>query len=146
LTKDTFEGEEKVPLSQNRYTYAHNNPVMNTDYDGHAIPVIVAVAAGIVLRALYYALLWGLSSAFIGYLCTGKWEWKDFWQGFGGYFFPGIIKKWGMVRRMGWMLWRYLKGVIPKQGRAIYSKGKFHALRIYYNAKWYLKWKIMSKM
>jgi RHS repeat-associated protein len=35
LTRDSFEGFESEPLSLNRYTYAHNNPVTNVDPDGH---------------------------------------------------------------------------------------------------------------
>jgi RHS repeat-associated protein len=48
LTRDTFEGEERVPLSQNRYAYGHNNPVINTDPTGHFIPAIVVVALKLV--------------------------------------------------------------------------------------------------
>ena len=37
LTQDSYLGNLLVPLSQNRYTYAHNNPVMYTDPSGHMI-------------------------------------------------------------------------------------------------------------
>ncbi|OYD06919.1 RHS repeat-associated core domain-containing protein [Paludifilum halophilum] len=35
LTRDSFEGFEKEPLSQNKYTYVENNPVMGVDPDGY---------------------------------------------------------------------------------------------------------------
>ncbi|MBS7531927.1 RHS repeat-associated core domain-containing protein [Hazenella sp. IB182353] len=35
LTRDTFLGFEKEPLSLNKYSYTHNKPVMNIDPDGH---------------------------------------------------------------------------------------------------------------
>jgi RHS repeat-associated protein len=54
LTKDTFEGDETIPLSQNQYTYAHNNPIMNTDSTGHGLPLIIltAVIASFVITLL----------------------------------------------------------------------------------------------
>jgi RHS repeat-associated protein len=58
LTRDTFEGDETIPLSQNQYTYAHNNPVMNTDPTGHFAPVIVAaVVARYLLKVAIESLL-----------------------------------------------------------------------------------------
>ncbi|OYD06916.1 DNRLRE domain-containing protein [Paludifilum halophilum] len=35
LTRDRFQGFEEEPLSQNRYTYVENNPVMGVDPDGY---------------------------------------------------------------------------------------------------------------
>ncbi|HFU4352190.1 TPA: RHS repeat-associated core domain-containing protein, partial [Streptococcus suis] len=35
LTEDSYQGELTDPLSQNRYTYVHNNPVNYTDPSGH---------------------------------------------------------------------------------------------------------------
>ena len=37
MTRDTFEGNVNLPASLNRFAYAHNNPVMNTDPSGHCI-------------------------------------------------------------------------------------------------------------
>lgn len=36
-TRDTYPGELTTPISLNRYTYAHNNPLAYFDPDGHAI-------------------------------------------------------------------------------------------------------------
>ena len=36
LTQDSYLGNLLTPLSQNRYAYAHNNPVMYTDSSGHS--------------------------------------------------------------------------------------------------------------
>lgn len=35
ISEDTYEGEINNPLSQNRYTYVHNNPLIYTDPTGH---------------------------------------------------------------------------------------------------------------
>lgn len=37
LTEDSYQGQKTDPLSLNRYTYCHNNPVRYTDPSGHAI-------------------------------------------------------------------------------------------------------------
>ena len=36
LTRDTFEGFENEPLSLNKYSYVHNNPVVYVDPDGQS--------------------------------------------------------------------------------------------------------------
>nr|EJQ76484.1 RHS repeat-associated core domain-containing protein [Bacillus cereus HuA4-10] len=41
LSVDPDPGDEDDPITQNAYTYAHNNPVMKIDADGHH-PVIIA--------------------------------------------------------------------------------------------------------
>ncbi len=38
LNEDTYEGQIDNPLSQNLYTYVHNNPLIYTDPTGHSIP------------------------------------------------------------------------------------------------------------
>ena len=38
-TRDTYLGDVKTPISQNRYTYAHNNPVRYADPSGHRLDV-----------------------------------------------------------------------------------------------------------
>jgi RHS repeat-associated protein len=53
LTKDTFEGEEKVPLSQNRYTYVENNPVNKIDPDGHLAWFVGAAFAAVIAYITY---------------------------------------------------------------------------------------------
>ncbi|MFD3259968.1 RHS repeat-associated core domain-containing protein [Paenibacillus lentus] len=37
VSKDSYEGDITNPLSQNLYTYVHNNPLIYTDPSGHAI-------------------------------------------------------------------------------------------------------------
>jgi len=37
LTEDTFRGSYQDPLSLNRYTYCHNNPLIYWDPTGHAV-------------------------------------------------------------------------------------------------------------
>jgi RHS repeat-associated protein len=37
ITRDTFHGFEDEPLSLNQYIYTHNNPVIFTDPNGHAV-------------------------------------------------------------------------------------------------------------
>ena len=37
VSEDSYWGEDKNPLSLNLYTYCHNDPIMFTDPDGHAV-------------------------------------------------------------------------------------------------------------
>ncbi|MGV3146268.1 RHS repeat-associated core domain-containing protein [Streptococcus suis] len=41
LTEDSYQGELSDPLSQNRYSYVHNNPVNYTDPSGHFIKGLI---------------------------------------------------------------------------------------------------------
>jgi RHS repeat-associated protein len=49
LTRDTFDGDENVPLSQNRYAYVHNNPALFIDKDGN----YRQIALGINTKVIY---------------------------------------------------------------------------------------------
>ena len=37
INEDTYKGELNNPLSQNLYTYVHNNPLIYTDPTGHKV-------------------------------------------------------------------------------------------------------------
>lgn len=50
LTEDTFRGNYDDPLSLNRYTYCHNNPIMYTDPSGHFI--VAALLTGLMGAAI----------------------------------------------------------------------------------------------
>jgi len=44
LNRDTFAGYLNLSQSQNRYAYAHNNPILYTDPTGHSIPAPFFIA------------------------------------------------------------------------------------------------------
>lgn len=46
LTEDSYQGELTTPLSQNRYSYVHNNPVNYTDPSGHRIHAMMDGGGG----------------------------------------------------------------------------------------------------
>jgi RHS repeat-associated protein len=54
IQQDSMTGRTDVPASLNRYSYAHNNPVNNTDPSGHFLPFLIlagfliAVAIGVI--------------------------------------------------------------------------------------------------
>ena len=52
LTEDTYRGSQNDPLSLNRYTYCHNNPIRYYDPSGHfMIAALVSAAVGAVVGA-----------------------------------------------------------------------------------------------
>lgn len=56
LTEDTASGKYTDPLSLNKYTYCHNQPVTGYDPDGHALHILAgAVIGAVVGGAMSYA-------------------------------------------------------------------------------------------
>ena len=49
LTEDTASGKYTDPLSLNKYTYCHNQPVTGYDPDGHFLHIVVGAAIGAVV-------------------------------------------------------------------------------------------------
>ncbi len=52
LTEDTASGKYTDPLSLNKYTYCHNQPVTGYDPDGHFLYIVVGAAEGAVTGAI----------------------------------------------------------------------------------------------
>ena len=46
ISRDSYGGEAEDPLSLNRYTYCHNNPILNIDPTGHSIRSSLSKAWG----------------------------------------------------------------------------------------------------
>ena len=56
MTEDTASGKYTDPLSLNKYTYCHNQPVTGYDPDGHALHILAgAVVGGLIGGAISYA-------------------------------------------------------------------------------------------
>ena len=68
LTEDTASGKYTDPLSLNKYTYCHNQPVTGYDPDGHFLHIAVGAAIG--------AVVGGAISAYSQYKSTGKVSFK----------------------------------------------------------------------
>lgn len=49
LQEDTYTGDIKDPLSLNRYTYCHNNPLIYDDQNGHWPQIAIGAAVGAVV-------------------------------------------------------------------------------------------------
>ncbi len=64
MTEDTASGKYTDPLSLNKYTYCHNQPVTGYDPDGHFLHIVVGAAIG--------AVVGGAISAYSQYKSTGK--------------------------------------------------------------------------
>ncbi|MCA9923643.1 MAG: VCBS repeat-containing protein [Anaerolineales bacterium] len=52
LSRDPFSGWDRVPASQNGYSYAHNNPVNYTDPTGEFIPFIPLIVGGVIIGVI----------------------------------------------------------------------------------------------
>lgn len=66
ITADTYRGDLATPLSLNRYTYTHNNPVMGKDPSGHFVLTTMLICAGV------GALVGGAVGAYKSHKDTGK--------------------------------------------------------------------------
>ena len=64
LTEDTASGKYTDPLSLNKYTYRHNQPVTGYDPDGHFLHIVAGAFIG--------AVVGGAVSAYSQYKSTGK--------------------------------------------------------------------------
>ncbi len=64
LTEDTASGKYTDPLSLNKYTYCHNQPVTGYDPDGHFLHIVAGAFIG--------AVVGGAVSAYSQYKSTGK--------------------------------------------------------------------------
>ena len=64
LTEDTASGTYTDPLSLNRYTYCHNQPVTGYDPDGHFLHIVAGAVIGAVVNSAV--------SAYTQYKNTGK--------------------------------------------------------------------------
>ena len=73
LTQDSYLGQLTSPLSQNRYTYAHNNPLNYVDPSGHFI--LTALIVGAVVGAVAGAVVGGVTSAISQKQETGEVSW-----------------------------------------------------------------------
>jgi|GEM_PF-5737847 len=60
---DPFEGYEDVPMSLNGYSYAHNDPVNNTDPSGEIVPALIAVAVALAKTAAASAIVGAITGA-----------------------------------------------------------------------------------
>jgi len=59
ITRDTWEGDVNTPPSLNRFTYAHDNPVMNTDPSGYCIFAIVDTMICSVVTGSFFGTVFG---------------------------------------------------------------------------------------
>lgn len=60
ISRDSFAGKQGDPLSLNRYTYCHNNPIVYSDPSGHFI--LTALVVGAIAGAVIGGTVGGVSS------------------------------------------------------------------------------------
>ncbi|GGA58417.1 hypothetical protein GCM10007416_34540 [Kroppenstedtia guangzhouensis] len=109
LTRDVFEGVDTEPLSQNKYTYGHNNPVMNTDHSGYAVPMAVVAA----LKYLASVAGWALVITIAGLIKDTrsinprKWGARRFAKDFAWNFVWGLVPFGGLKKIRPLWQWTY---------------------------------------
>jgi RHS repeat-associated protein len=74
LTRDTFEGGPTIPLSLNKYAYAHNNPIMYTDKKGTWVQILISAALRYIVETGAEALMW----TYIYYKIYSPHDWRNF--------------------------------------------------------------------
>ncbi|WP_091837251.1 RHS repeat-associated core domain-containing protein [Marininema halotolerans] len=98
LTRDTFVGEEKDPLSLNKYSYVSNNPIAYDDPTGHFIPAWIVTGLLIAIGEAAAEFLWDYGWKFWKW---PKWKFcktvaKNFAIELGGAVFQTIkVIRWG---------------------------------------------------
>src|SRR5690606_35056005 len=113
LTRDTFEGDEQDPLSLNKYAYANNNPVMNTDSIGFG--VLGAVIGWFITNTLV-AVFWTVLQMSYYYGWKSRWPRRAFVETFIWNFASAAIPVAGWIRwadkpMKQWIL-KYGKGTL----------------------------------
>ena len=88
LTEDTASGKYTDPLSLNKYTYCHNQPVTGYDPDGHALHIVAG------------ALIGGVIGGIAGGISASK-QGKSIWKGVAGGFAGGAIMGAGTALTFG---------------------------------------------
>lgn len=126
ITRDDFEGFESNPISLNRYTYAHNSPIIKIDPDGHHPIIIVGFIH--VMRATYGAFLWAIISMWYANVRYGQ---KYTWAAFRDAFILGFICN----LFVGYRVTPWLRNIAKSAGTWIAAR--FYSLAYYtvYRAK-----------
>src|SRR5690606_2133359 len=110
LTRDTFEGLDEEPLSQNKYAYGHNNPIMNVDPTGFAIPAVISW----LVTNIIVALVWTITQMAWNYGWKKKWPRGAFVETFIWNFVSSAVPVAGWLRFIA----KPIKGWIGKFGRS----------------------------
>ena len=66
ISRDSYAGKNEEPLSLNRYTYCHNNPIIGTDPSGHVLVIddIIYIAIAVLLVADIALLSYSASTSY----------------------------------------------------------------------------------
>lgn len=79
MSRDSFAGSPMMPMSLNRYAYAHGSPTNYTDPSGHIVfvPILLAMAGGAAVGALAGAAIdYGFQVG--GNMLRDGFDWNDF--------------------------------------------------------------------